>query len=172
MKFHNFFLFLWVVFALLDPDPGSESESSDLIESGFNPFPDPKNWLYFIRNSKARKSKKNPTWAEGFAGVAVFTWASKKEEEKKLKTVKTSTRRTYQNLLKKQALRSLDVHPGSRIRIFSIPDPNSFHPRSRIRIKEFGYFKLKKLFLSSRKYDPVCSSRIRIVIFTHPGSRG
>jgi hypothetical protein len=27
MKFLNFFLFLWVIFALLDPDPDSESGS-------------------------------------------------------------------------------------------------------------------------------------------------
>jgi hypothetical protein len=49
-------------------------------------------------------------------------------------------------------------HPGSRIRTVSIPDPGS-----RIRIKEFKYFnpkKNKKWFLSSRKYDPGCSSRI------------
>jgi hypothetical protein len=36
MKFLNFFLLLWVIFALLDPDPDSEygsgSESTDLIE--------------------------------------------------------------------------------------------------------------------------------------------
>ncbi len=56
-----------------------------------------------------------------------------------------------------------DVYPGSRIRLFSIPDPNCLHPGSRIRIKEFKYFnpkKPKKWFLSSRKYDPGCSSRI------------
>ncbi len=29
----------------------------------------------------------------------------------------------------------------------------------------------QKLFLSSRKYDPGCSFRIRIMIFTHPRSR-
>ncbi len=29
----------------------------------------------------------------------------------------------------------------------------------------------QKLFLSSRKYDPGCSSQNRILIFTHPGSR-
>jgi hypothetical protein len=49
-------------------------------------------------------------------------------------------------------------HPGSRIRTVSIPDPES-----RILIKEFKYFnpkKAKKLFLSSKKYDPGCSSRI------------
>jgi hypothetical protein len=38
MKFLNFFLLLWVIFALLDPDPDSEyiSESgfTDPIESG------------------------------------------------------------------------------------------------------------------------------------------
>ncbi len=51
--------------------------------------------------------------------------------------------------------------------IFSIPDPNSFHPGSRIRIKEFKYryFTPKKLFLSTRKYDLGCSSRIRILSF-------
>ncbi len=49
-----------------------------------------------------------------------------------------------------------------------IPDPNCLHPRSRIRIKEFKYFNPKKpkaWFLSSRKYDPGCSSRIRMLTF-------
>jgi hypothetical protein len=46
-----------------------------------------------------------------------------------------------------------------------IPDQNFFHPGSRIRIKEFKYFIPIHLFLSSRKYDPGCSSRIRILIF-------
>jgi hypothetical protein len=49
-----------------------------------------------------------------------------------------------------------------------IPDPTFFHPGSelsptRILIKEFKYFnpkKSKKWFLSSKKYDPGCSSRI------------
>ncbi len=41
--FTNFFLLLWVIFALLDPDPdyGSESVSTDLIEYGSNTDPDP-----------------------------------------------------------------------------------------------------------------------------------
>jgi hypothetical protein len=43
-----------------------------------------------------------------------------------------------------------------------IPDPNFFHPASRIRIKEFKHFNPKKLFLRSRKYDPGCWSRSRI----------
>jgi hypothetical protein len=53
-----------------------------------------------------------------------------------------------------------------RIRLFSIPDPRSefFYPGSQIRIKEFKYFNPKKWFLSSRKYDPGCSSRF-------PGSK-
>jgi hypothetical protein len=50
----------------------------------------------------------------------------------------------------------------SRIRIFSIPDPRSKFFPSRIFIKECRYFHPKKLFLSSRIYDPGCSSRIRI----------
>jgi hypothetical protein len=34
MKFFNFFLLLWVIFALLDPDSESGSGSTDPIESG------------------------------------------------------------------------------------------------------------------------------------------
>ncbi len=41
--FTNFFLLLWVIFALLDPDPDSEygSGSTDPIEYGSNTDPDP-----------------------------------------------------------------------------------------------------------------------------------
>jgi hypothetical protein len=35
MKILNFFLFLSVIFALLDPDSESRSGSNDLIKSGF-----------------------------------------------------------------------------------------------------------------------------------------
>jgi len=48
--------------------------------------------------------------------------------------------------------------PESRIQIFSIVDP-----RSRICNKEFSYFNPKKWYLSSQKYDPGFSSRIRIL---------
>jgi hypothetical protein len=42
-------------------------------------------------------------------------------------------------------------------------NPYFFHPGSRIRIKEYRwYFNPKKWFLRAGKYDPVCSSRIRI----------
>jgi hypothetical protein len=41
MKFLNFFLFLWVMFALLDPDSKSGYGSTDLVESGSYPDPDP-----------------------------------------------------------------------------------------------------------------------------------
>ncbi len=67
-------------------------------------------------------------------------------------------------------LRIRDVYPGSRFKI-PIPVPNFSHPGSRIRIKEFKYCNPKKWFLSSRKYDPGCSSWIRILILSHPGSR-
>jgi hypothetical protein len=61
--------------------------------------------------------------------------------------------------------------PGclSRIRIFSIPDPNFFHPGSESRNLSIV---AQKIVSKLRKYDPGCSSRIRILIFTHPGSRG
>jgi hypothetical protein len=63
-------------------------------------------------------------------------------------------------LLVQTVLRIWDVYPGSRIRIFSLPDPGSAN-----RIREFKYFNPKKWFLSSRKYDPGCSSRIQILTF-------
>ncbi len=50
-----------------------------------------------------------------------------------------------------------DVYPGSDF------FPSRLHPGSRILIKKFTYFnpkKNKKWFLSSKKYDPCCSSRI------------
>ncbi len=63
--------------------------------------------------------------------------------------------------------------PGclSRIQIFPILDLNFFHPVSRISIKEFKYFNPPKLFLSSRKYDPLCYPGSRSYIFTRPESR-
>jgi hypothetical protein len=51
MKFFNFFLLLWVIFALLDPDPDSESGATDPIESGSNPDPDPQPCLIFLRKA-------------------------------------------------------------------------------------------------------------------------
>jgi hypothetical protein len=51
-------------------------------------------------------------------------------------------------------------HPGSDFYPSRIPDPGSELSPSRIRIEEFKYFNPKKWFLSSRKYDPGCSSRI------------
>ncbi len=69
-------------------------------------------------------------------------------------------------------LRTRDVYPVSEFFPSRIPDPGSKrfpnpHPHLRTIV-----FEPKKLFLSSRKYDLGCSSRIRILIFfTHPGSR-
>ncbi len=52
-------------------------------------------------------------------------------------------------------------HPGSRIRTVSIPDPGSSSKNLSILTPK----KPKTWFLSSRKYDPVCSSRIRMQTF-------
>ncbi len=72
-----------------------------------------------------------------------------------------------------------DVYPGSRIRLFSIPDPGSELSPSRIpdpgssskNLSILTPKKANKWFLSSKKYDPGCSSRIRMLTFSHPGSR-
>ncbi len=59
-------------------------------------------------------------------------------------------------------LRIRDVYPGHRIRIFYIPDPGSeFFPSWGSASKTWS-IQPKILFLSSRKYDPDRSSRIRI----------
>jgi hypothetical protein len=78
-------------------------------------------------------------------------------------------------------LRIRDVYLGSRI-----PDPTFFHPSSRIpdpnclhpgssskNLSILTPKTAKKWFLSSKKYDPGCSSRIRMLTFSHPdpGSR-
>ncbi len=71
-----------------------------------------------------------------------------------------------------------NVYPGSEFFPSQIPGQKDPRIRIRIRIKEFKYFN-PKLFLSSRKYDPGCSSRIRItdpdfdfLPVLDPGSRG
>jgi hypothetical protein len=86
-------------------------------------------------------------------------------------------------VMRQAVLRIRDVYPGSRIRLFSVPDPDCLHPGSQILIKEFKYFnpkkikKTKKWFLSSKKYDLGCSSRILapdadFLPIPDPGSRG
>ncbi len=45
MKFINLFLFLWVIFALLDPDVDSESGSGFMDPIGSDPDTDPQHWF-------------------------------------------------------------------------------------------------------------------------------
>jgi hypothetical protein len=52
-------------------------------------------------------------------------------------------------------------HPGFRIRTVSIPDPGSASQNLSFLTPK----NQKKWFLSSRKYDPGCSSRIRMLTF-------
>ncbi len=75
MNFQNFFLLLWVIFALLDPDPDSESGSTDSIESGFNPDPDtdPQPWCFPTAQKTADqdvlKKKNSKVWTIYFHTV-------------------------------------------------------------------------------------------------------
>jgi len=77
-------------------------------------------------------------------------------------------------------LRIRNVYPGSDFFTSRIRDPNCLYPGSRLCIKEFKFFnpqKTKKWYLSSRKYDPGCSSRIPdpdadFLPIPDPGSRG
>ncbi len=61
-------------------------------------------------------------------------------------------------------MRIRDVYPVSRSEYFPsrIQGHKDSGSRIQIRIKEFKYFIPKNCSLSSRKYDPGCSSRIRI----------
>jgi hypothetical protein len=73
-----------------------------------------------------------------------------------------------QKLPTNTVLRIRDVYPGSRIRLFFIPDPGSELSPSRIpdpgssskNLSILTQKKTKKWFLSCKKYDPGCSSRI------------
>ncbi len=60
-----------------------------------------------------------------------------------IKPVKSRKENFYDKILRPfyTVLRIRDDYPGSVF--FSIPDPNFFHPVSRIRIKEFRYFNPK-----------------------------
>jgi hypothetical protein len=67
---------------------------------------------------------------------------------------------------KNSVLRIRDVYPGSRIQLFSIPVPNCLHTGSAsMNLSILTSKKPNKWFLSSRKYDPGCSSRIRMLTF-------
>ncbi len=62
-------------------------------------------------------------------------------------------------------LRIRDVYPGSEFFPSRIPDPGSKRfpdPGYASASKNLSTFSPKKLFLSSRKYDPGCPSQIRI----------
>ncbi len=69
-------------------------------------------------------------------------------------------------------LRIRDIYRGSRIRLFSIPDPNCLHPGSRILIKEFKYFNPQKTSLNrSKNMIWVAHPGSGCWLSTHPGSR-
>ena len=81
--------------------------------------------------------------------------------------------RLHQQQHRVSVWRIRDVYPGSGIRIFSIPDPGSASKNLSILTQR----KTKKWVLSSRKYDPGCSSRIPdkgadFLPIPDPGSRG
>jgi hypothetical protein len=59
-------------------------------------------------------------------------------------------------------MRIRDGYPGSEFFPYRVPDPGSKRPRIRIRNTEF-------VFLSSRKYEPGCYSRIWILVFNPSG---
>ncbi len=52
---------MWLIFALLDPDPDSELGTTDLIEPVSNPDPDPKLWDKHQIISKELQ-KRNEYW--------------------------------------------------------------------------------------------------------------
>jgi hypothetical protein len=75
-----------------------------------------------------------------------------------------------------------DVYPGSRIRLFSIPDPNCLHPGSRI--PDPGSSSKNLSILTPKKAKKLVSKllknmmrvvhpgfRIRMLTFSHPASR-
>ncbi len=137
----KFFLLLWVIFSLLDPDPDSESGSGSTypIESGFNPDsdtdPDPqpcKKESIFPWYLAGREC----CWWAGIDRALWWLWWPGRE------LIHHTNKFCTLHILYNTVLRIRDVYPRtdffpSRIQLFSIPDPNFFHPGSRIHKKEF-----------------------------------
>jgi hypothetical protein len=48
MKILNFFLFLWVIFALMDPDPDPQLNADPDPATQINADLDPKPWIVFL----------------------------------------------------------------------------------------------------------------------------
>ncbi len=82
-----------------------------------------------------------------------------------LYTYVLALKKAIKSLHNQSVLRIRDVYPGSRIRLFTIPDPDPNIFRSGFTSKNLSILTQKNVFLSSRKYDPSCSSRILILIF-------
>jgi hypothetical protein len=67
---HDFFLLLWVILALLDPDSEYGSGSTGPIEYGFNPDPDP----LMIRIRNTAMMSRNRFQGMKFANVRLQSW--------------------------------------------------------------------------------------------------
>jgi hypothetical protein len=221
---------MWVIFALLDPNPDPEPGYgyTDLLESGSDP--DPKRCstvaerclILIVKLIKIKISDIGSTFLqedgeEEEAGAELEARlqaaASEAEEgmnEADLPRENSSAPSTIPNPLRAlggQPLKRVkhknergdifwdffsycipvllirEVYPGSRMRLFSIPDPGSELSPSRIpdsgsaskNLSILTPKKPKKWFLSSRKYDPDCSSRLPdpdadFLPFPDPGS--
>jgi hypothetical protein len=90
------------------------------------------------------------------------------------RTVLSSSRRAYSRRYTRPGTQARyiveDVCSGSRIRFFPMPDPVSRVEKIPDPVSvsnNASIFNAK----SPRKHHPGCSSRIRIFIFTYPGSR-
>jgi hypothetical protein len=77
MKFFAFFLFMWLIYVLLDPDPDSKSGTNDLIEPGSNPDPDMKRWeKHQIIGKELQWRKKNTNIASKYFITSPSDWPS------------------------------------------------------------------------------------------------
>jgi hypothetical protein len=98
------------------------------------------------------------------------------EERERLTILLEEERKKHEDLQFRSKISKYRIHQCCGSGVF-IPDPNFFHTGSLIRIFPItdprSASKPRKLFISFRKYDLGCSSRIRILIVygTHPGSR-
>ncbi len=104
-----------------------------------------KSLYYFHKNLKIKKKPKNPLFVGFFRWVFLggFFWVGF----------------LMPTLIISYSLpvwRIRDVYPRYRIRLFSIPDPGSSSKNLSILTPKTA----KKWFISSKKYDPDCSSRI------------
>ena len=116
---------MWIILALLDPNPESRYESTDLIES--NPDPDPKHWFNDACIAQPRPISRRTAWAGARGARPSPTWSSGSGSSASGPAWRSTTRSSTKSKGQSQEESNREKY-GLRRTVFvfvtSIPDPN------------------------------------------------